>query len=157
MRKPMRRRLSRSLLLVRRLLLDRRLSRSLLLGRRLLLDRSLRLDRRRLGRRLRLLGVLALGRLLRHAAPPSAEVDMWRRAWRDVDRTDVPQAMQKLDPTSSMFSHSGQKVSTKVSLLEWPDFAASSIAASSRAAWSMTRIRITRTPRITKPQISPMA
>ena len=80
-------------------------------------------------------------------------------AWRELERTDVPQTMQNDALVSSMFSHSGQKVSTNVERLssEPSPLAAASTAASSSAACSIIRILMTRAARITKPQIRPSA
>ena len=54
------------------------------------------------------------GSLVTHAAPPVEGEPMCRRAWREVERTEVPHTMQNEELVSSMFSHSGQKVSTNV-------------------------------------------
>ncbi len=49
-----------------------------------------------------------LGRSRRHATPPGFGELIVRRAWRLLERTEVPQTMQKFEPASRWFSHSGQ-------------------------------------------------
>ena len=80
-------------------------------------------------------------------------------AWRELDRTDVPQTTQNDALASSMFSHSGQNVSTNVERRssEPSPLAAASTAASSSAACSIIRILMTSATRITKPQTRPRA
>ncbi len=84
---------------------------------------------------------------------------MLRRAWWLLERTDVPHTMQKLELSSSRFSHSGQKLSSTVDRLERRPSVrtASSTAASSSAACIITRIRTTSTARMTKPHSRPRA